>query len=426
MVFTAKGSRISVRRADGHHRAVGEPRTRSRPCAACWPSSSRCRCRACRASRAARWASSPTTWSATSSASRALAKDDQKLPDAVFMFTDSLLVFDNLRHRLLVIANAHIEQDGPRLARPRLRRGRGEDRHAPRQARGGRPGPPAPLTLPPVRAARGPGRRGLHLDDGRGRRSWTACAGPRSTSRPATPTRSCSRGGSTPSYAPIRSRSIARSGPSTRRRISSSCASARPASWARRRRCWCGSRTVASRSGPSRAPIRAGGPRRKTPRLAAEMRADPKERAEHVMLVDLGRNDVGRVAADRHRRGVGVHGGRALLARHAPGEPRAGPARSRARTPSTCSPRAFPAGTLTGRPQGPRHGDHRGAGADPARPVRRRRRLHLVLRQPRLVHHHPHGGLPRPARVHPGRARASWPTPTPRRSGSRRARKRAA
>ena len=30
--------------------------------------------------------------------------------------------------------------------------------------------------------------------------------------------------------------------------------------------------------------------------LAAELKSDPKERAEHVMLVDLGRNDVGRVA----------------------------------------------------------------------------------------------------------------------------------
>jgi anthranilate synthase component 1 len=30
--------------------------------------------------------------------------------------------------------------------------------------------------------------------------------------------------------------------------------------------------------------------------LEAELRADPKERAEHIMLVDLGRNDVGRVA----------------------------------------------------------------------------------------------------------------------------------
>lgn len=31
-------------------------------------------------------------------------------------------------------------------------------------------------------------------------------------------------------------------------------------------------------------------------RLAEELRADPKERAEHVMLLDLGRNDVGRVS----------------------------------------------------------------------------------------------------------------------------------
>jgi anthranilate synthase component 1 len=30
--------------------------------------------------------------------------------------------------------------------------------------------------------------------------------------------------------------------------------------------------------------------------LAEDLMADPKERAEHLMLVDLGRNDVGRVA----------------------------------------------------------------------------------------------------------------------------------
>jgi anthranilate synthase component I len=48
-------------------------------------------------------------------------------------------------------------------------------------------------------------------------------------------------------------------------------------------------------------PIAGTRPRGKTVEedfaMAEDLRADPKERAEHVMLVDLGRNDVGRVAS---------------------------------------------------------------------------------------------------------------------------------
>ena len=73
--------------------------------------------------------------------------------------------------------------------------------------------------------------------------------------------------------------------------------------------------------------------------LEEELRADPKELAEHAMLVDLARNDVGRVAAPASVEVTAAARRRALLPRDAP---RLRGARPPARTGSTPSTRCAP------------------------------------------------------------------------------------
>jgi anthranilate synthase component I len=84
--------------------------------------------------------------------------------------------------------------------------------------------------------------------------------------------------------------------------------------------------------------------------LAAELSADPKERAEHVMLIDLGRNDVGRVSVPGtvqvdevmkiERYSHVMH-----ISSHVRGKLRPGV------RPSEVIGAAFPAGTLSGAPK---------------------------------------------------------------------------
>ena len=102
-------------------------------------------------------------------------------------------------------------------------------------------------------------------------------------------------------------------------------------------------------------PIAGTRPRGATPTeddaLAPELLADPKERAEHVMLVDLGRNDVGRVARYGSGAGERAHGRSSATptsctsSRTSQGELGAGPRRL------DVLRAVFPAGTVSGAPK---------------------------------------------------------------------------
>ena len=153
-------------------------------------------------------------------------------------------------------------------------------------------------------------------------------------------------------------------------------------------------------------------------RLEAELLADPKERAEHVMLIDLGRNDVGRVARIGSVRVdeqmvVERYSHVMHLVSHVSGVLEDG--RSALDVLRAC----FPGRHAVGRAEDPRDGDHRGARAVPPRAVRRRGRLPVVHRQPRLRDRHPHAGDRAATRSTCRRAPASSPTAIPRPSTRR-------
>ena len=129
--------------------------------------------------------------------------------------------------------------------------------------------------------------------------------------------------------------------------------------------------------------------------MAAELVEHPKERAEHVMLVDLARNDVGPGRAVRHRAGRGADDARALLARHAPHQPGRRRSRRRAQRPIDVLRATFPAGTVSGAPKVRAMEIIDELEPTKRGPVRGRGRLRRLLRQPRHRDRDPHDGLAR-------------------------------
>ena len=70
--------------------------------------------------------------------------------------------------------------------------------------------------------------------------------------------------------------------------------------WGPARRSWCARRTPSEGQKITIRPLAGTRPRGATPErdkaVEIELVNDPKERAEHVMLIDLARNDIGRIA----------------------------------------------------------------------------------------------------------------------------------
>ena len=293
MVFTAKGKRISVRRADGTiellpgsdpFAALRELLSRFKPVPV--PGLPRFQ----------GGAVGFLSYDMIRHVERlpVLTTDDQKLPDAVFMFTDSLLVFDNLRHRLLVIANAHVTKTDPAsldraydAAAVKIGMLIGNLRRPARS--------PAPLTLPPVEPLVALGDEGFtstmdeaaFMDGVRRAKEFIAAGDAYQVvlsrrldtelrADPFTVYRALRTVNPSPYLFFLRlgKTSIVGSSPEVLVRLEDERVEERPIAGTHPR----------------------GRTEEEDARLADEMRADPKERAEHVMLVDLGRNDVGRVS----------------------------------------------------------------------------------------------------------------------------------
>jgi len=206
------------------------------------------------------------------------------LPDALLMLADSLVIFDHVKHRLLVLANAHIDGDAATAYRTAVQRiealisrlGRPLEVPAMRPAAPGRPGPCASNF-----------ERGAFEAAVRRAKEYIAAGdifqvvlsqrlSRRTSADPFAIYRALRMLNPSPYMFYLQlpgGLHLIGSSPEMLVRLDGRRAEVRPIAGTRPR----------------------GANQSEDEALAQELSADPKERAEHVMLVDLGRNDLGRV-----------------------------------------------------------------------------------------------------------------------------------
>jgi anthranilate synthase component 1 len=215
-----------------------------------------------------------------------IAKDDLKLPDCVLMFFDRLLAFDHVRHEIFIIATANVREHSPRQAYDRAIRDLETIERKLAE-------PLARKYLRPAKAQ--PGKVNTKISVSKPHFLKTVeqikdyiFAGDvfqcvpslrlelQPGIAPLNIYRALRRVNPSPYMYFLRmdSKTVLGSSPEMLVRVTGRKLEYRPIAGTRRR----------------------GNDENEDQRLEAELRSDEKERAEHVMLVDLGRNDVGRVS----------------------------------------------------------------------------------------------------------------------------------
>ena len=216
----------------------------------------------------------------------ATAKDELHIPDAVFLLVDTLIAFDHVKHRLMVIS--HVRVDGDIRAAYHLAEARvAQLSQTLRNPLPGDTGNAAGATRPGGNVLRSNMTPTQYQSMVEAAKEYIAAGEAfqvvlsqrferETTAAPFDIYRALRRLNPSPYmfFIDLGHLQLIGASPEMMVRLDDGVAEVRPIAGTRRR----------------------GASDAEDQRLAEELLSDPKERAEHVMLVDLGRNDLGRVA----------------------------------------------------------------------------------------------------------------------------------